>query len=53
MGSREEHNYEIKLAFKTNNNKADYKALLAKLSVAKMLGEMEIEVKADSQVAVH
>lgn len=48
----EEHNYTIRLAFKTINNEAEYEVLLARLSMARMLGAMKVEVKADSQVVI-
>ncbi|XP_041011395.1 uncharacterized protein LOC121255185 [Juglans microcarpa x Juglans regia] len=44
-----EHNYAIKLAFKTTNNEAEYEALPAELLVAEKLGATEIEVKVKSQ----
>ncbi|KAF5463927.1 hypothetical protein F2P56_014050 [Juglans regia] len=48
----EEHNYAIKLGFKTTNNKAEYEALLARMIVARSLGATEVEVRANSQVVV-
>lgn len=47
-----EHNYAIKLMFKTTNNEAKYEALLVGMLVARALGATEIKVKADSQVVV-
>lgn len=41
-----------KLTFETTNNKDEYKALVAGLSIAKALGATEVEVKADSQIVV-
>lgn len=38
----EEHNYTIKLAFKTTNNEAEYEALLAGLEVTNLMGASEI-----------
>lgn len=43
----------IKLAFETTNNEAEYEALLVGLEVAELLGAIEVEVKADSQVVVN
>lgn len=41
------------LTFKPTNNESEYEALIAWLSVAKALGTMEIEAKADSQIMVN
>lgn len=48
-----EHHYAIKLAFKTNNDEAEYEALLDKLAVVEMLGANEMEVRANFQVVVN
>ncbi|XP_040990483.1 uncharacterized protein LOC121237698 [Juglans microcarpa x Juglans regia] len=48
----EEHDYVVKLAFKTTNNEAEYEVLLAGMTVARLLGDEDIEVRADSQVVV-
>lgn len=40
----DEHNYNIKLVFKSTNNEAKYEALLSGLAVARSLGVIEIEV---------
>lgn len=42
---KEKHNYVVKLAFKATKNKAEYEALLAKMSVARLLGAKEIKSK--------
>lgn len=41
------------LTFKTTNNEAKYEALIVGLLVAKALGAVEIEVKADSNIVVN
>lgn len=48
-----ELDYTIKLAFKTTNNEAEYKALFSGLVIARTLGAKEMEVRADSQVVVN
>lgn len=48
----EEQNYAIKLTFKVTNNDTEYEALLASMTVTRLLGAEEIEVKADSQIIV-
>ncbi|XP_040990894.1 uncharacterized protein LOC121238106 [Juglans microcarpa x Juglans regia] len=40
----EEHNYPIKLAFKTKTNEAKYKALFSSLAVDRSLGAKKVEV---------
>lgn len=40
----EEHNYVIKLAFKTKNNEVEYEALFFGLTIAKFLGAGEVDV---------
>lgn len=35
---REEHNYTVKLTFKTTKNEAKYELLLARMLVARLLG---------------
>lgn len=48
-----EHYYMATLIFKTSNNEAKYEFLITRLSIAKTLGAMEIEAKADSQILVN
>lgn len=43
-----EHNYVVKLAFKTKNNQAKYEALFFGLTIVKSLGAGEVEVRTDS-----
>lgn len=43
----------MKLPFKVTNNEAEYKSLLARMLVVKLLGSKEVEVKTDSQVVVN
>lgn len=49
----EEHDYAIKLAFKTTTNKAKYEALFFSLTIARYLGIEKVQVQADSQVVVN
>lgn len=53
INSGEEHNYAIKLVFRTIKNKAEYEASLMGLSVAKALGVVKVEVRAYSQVVIN
>lgn len=48
----EEYNYAVKLTFKATNNDAGYEALLAGMTVARLLGVDEVEIRAKSQVVV-
>lgn len=41
------------LAFKTTNNEVKYKALVARLSAAKVLGATEVEVNSNLQMVVN
>lgn len=47
-----EYDYAIKLAFKTTNNETKYVALFSSLKIAKSMGAMEAEVRANSQAVV-
>lgn len=47
-----EHDYAIKLAFKMTNNESEYEALLVGMSMARLLGATEVEMKENSQVVV-
>lgn len=42
--------HAVHFNFKTNNNEAEYKALLARIRIAKNLGLSEIEIFIDSQL---
>lgn len=44
--------YAIKLDFVTTNNEAEYKALLAGVSIAREMGAKNLEIRSDSQVVV-
>lgn len=48
----EEHNYAIKLTFKTTNNEVEYEGLFLDLTIAKSLHIEEVEVQVDSHVVV-
>lgn len=42
-----EHNYVVRLAFKATNNEAECEGLLAGMTIARLLGPDEVEVRAD------
>lgn len=44
--------YSMRLGFKVKNNEAEYKVMLARVTIAKTSGANEVEMKADSQVMV-
>lgn len=48
----EEHDYAIKLAFKTMNNEIEYEALFFGITIARSLGTEEVEVRVDSSIVV-
>ncbi|KAF5447426.1 hypothetical protein F2P56_032980 [Juglans regia] len=50
--SGEKLDYILKLGFKATNNEAEYETLLLGLTIARSLGETEVEVKVDSQIVV-
>ena len=50
-GIRLEHLF--RLGFKTSNNEAEYKALIARLKTAFDLGTRDVEVYSDSQLVVN
>lgn len=52
-GAGKEHNYTIKLAFKTTNNETENEALLVRLLIALLLGANEVDFRVDSQVVVN
>ncbi|XP_031259912.1 uncharacterized protein LOC116118070 [Pistacia vera] len=43
----------VRFGFVTSNNKAEYKVLLAKIHLAKEMGEESIKIYSDSQLVVH
>jgi ribonuclease HI len=49
---KEEIAVALKLDFPTTNNEAEYKAVIAGLSLAEHLGAKNLEVRSDSQVVV-
>jgi ribonuclease HI len=44
--------FTVKLSFLTTNNEAEYKAVIAGLSIAGEVGAKNIEIRSDSQVVV-
>ena len=44
--------YELRFAFSTSNNEAEYEALITGLTLAKELGAQELKVFSDSQLVV-
>jgi ribonuclease HI len=48
----EKFQYAIKLDFVTTNNEAEYKAVLAGLSIAREMGAKNVEIQSNSQVIV-
>lgn len=44
--------YAIKMDFVTRNNEAEYKAVLAGLTIAREMGALNFEIRSDSQVVV-
>jgi ribonuclease HI len=48
----EELNGALRLEFRTTNNKAEYKAVIAGLGLTLKLGVGSVEVRSDSQVIV-
>lgn len=47
MDNGKEHDYAIKLVFKTTNNEAEYEALFFGMTKAKFLGVEKVVVRAD------
>ena len=50
-GIRLEHS--LRLGFRASNNKAKYKALIAKLKVVRDMGAREVKVYSDSRLVVN
>ena len=50
-GIRLEHS--LRLGFRASNNKAEYKALIAKLKVVRDMGAREVKVYSDSRLVVN
>ncbi|XP_042942589.1 uncharacterized protein LOC122276744 [Carya illinoinensis] len=48
-----ERYYMVTLAFKVTNNEVEYEALIAGLSVATLIGAIEVDTRSDSQVVVN
>jgi ribonuclease HI len=48
----QEFGFAIKLDFVTTNNEAEYEAVIVGLALSQEMGETNVEIRSDSQVAV-